>query len=228
MYVPLGPGTDPFTSSRFSSVSTFTTFQILCRHLRISHVTRKVHILPDTRRKRTAADAARRAVKHRTVRRIAARVMPALHAARKALALADTAHIHKLARREILHQHAVADFCFVRRLFDAHFLKHFHRRHTGLLEMPGHGLVHALWLDEFHEAQLRCFVAVDLLCTALHDHARPRLQHRASDKSSIRLEDLRHPQLDSDNPVDRHRFVSLFRSLPLFLVLAASCSRLPG
>ncbi len=27
MYVPLGPGTDPRTSSRFSSVSTFTTFK---------------------------------------------------------------------------------------------------------------------------------------------------------------------------------------------------------
>src|SRR6266446_9984887 len=29
MYVPLGPGTDPRTSSRFSSVSTFTTFKFL-------------------------------------------------------------------------------------------------------------------------------------------------------------------------------------------------------
>ncbi len=29
IYVPLGPGTDPRTNSRFSSVSTFTTFKFL-------------------------------------------------------------------------------------------------------------------------------------------------------------------------------------------------------
>src|ERR1700674_571926 len=29
MYVPLGPGTDPRTNSRFSSLSTFTTFKFL-------------------------------------------------------------------------------------------------------------------------------------------------------------------------------------------------------
>src|SRR5277367_598644 len=209
----------------------FHDFQILGRHLRVAHVTRKVLVLPDTRWKRAATDAAWRAVKHRTVRRIAASVVPALHAAGKTLTLADAAYIHKLACREIFHQHAVADFCFVRRLFNTHFLKNLHRRYAGLLEMPGHGFVHALRLDEFHEAELRGFVAVDLLRTALHHYTRARLQDCASNQRSICLEDLRHPQLDSDNPVDRHRFVSLFRSLPCFwywLRLAQDAGLKPG
>ena len=31
--------------------------------------------------------------------------------------------------------------------------------------------------------------------------------------TQIFLEDLRHPQLDSDNPVNRHCLLSLFRSM---------------
>src|SRR6266849_8971453 len=72
-------------------------FQILRCHPHISHVSRKVLVLPNTRRKRTAADAARRTVMHRTVRRIASGVVPALHAALKAFALADAAYINQLA-----------------------------------------------------------------------------------------------------------------------------------
>src|SRR6266481_6321864 len=49
----------------------------------LAHVTRKVLVLPDARRERTAADAARRAMMHRTVRRVAAAVVPALDAALK-------------------------------------------------------------------------------------------------------------------------------------------------
>src|ERR1700688_4506900 len=109
-------------------------------------------VLPHTRRERTAADAAGRSVEHRTVRRIAAGVVPTLYAASKAFALADAADVDKLASLEILHQHAVADFGFVRRLFDADFLQHLHRGYTGLFVVPGHGLVHALRLDEFHES----------------------------------------------------------------------------
>src|SRR5882672_2292829 len=90
-------------------------FQILCGHPHVSHMTRKVLILPNTRRKRTAADAARRAVMHRAVRRIAAAVMPALYAALKTLALADAAHIDELAGLEVLYQHAIADFRLVLR-----------------------------------------------------------------------------------------------------------------
>src|SRR5262249_40279993 len=42
-------------------------FQVLGGHLLIAHVARKMLVLPHPRRKRTAADAAWRAVKHRAV-----------------------------------------------------------------------------------------------------------------------------------------------------------------
>src|SRR6267378_2885963 len=96
----------------------FYHFQILRRHPRVPHMAWKVLILPNTRRKGTAADAARRPVMHRAVRRIAAAVMPALYAALKTLALADAADINKFAGLEVLHQHAVADFRFVLRFLD--------------------------------------------------------------------------------------------------------------
>src|SRR6266851_5542105 len=178
--------------------------QILRRYPRVAHVTRKMLVLPDTRRKRAAADAARRAVMHRAVRRIAATVVPALHAALKTLALADAAHIDEFAGLEILHQHAVADFRLVLRFLDAHFLQHLHGRDIGFLEVPGHGLVDALRLDEFHEAELRGFVSIRLFRAALHHHARPRLKHGAPDERAVVDEHLRHAQLDSDNSIDCH------------------------
>src|SRR5207249_6399378 len=45
-------------------------FQVLCAHLDVSHVTWKVLILPNTRRKRTTSDATRSAMMHRAMRRI--------------------------------------------------------------------------------------------------------------------------------------------------------------
>src|SRR6267378_715220 len=178
--------------------------QILRRHPHVPHVAWKVLILPDTRRKGTAPNAARRAVMHRAVRRIAAAVMPALYAALKTLALADAADINEFAGLKILHQHAVADFRLVLRFLDAHFLQHLHGRDVGLLEVPGHGLVDALRLDEFHEPQLRGLVAVGLLRPALYHHARPRLKNGAPRQRAVFQEDLRHPQLDSDDSVDSH------------------------
>ena len=86
------------------------------------------------------ADAARSAVEHRTVRRVAAAVVPALHAAGKSLALADAGHIHEFAGLEAVDQHAVADLGFVGGILEAHFAEYAHRRDVGLLEMPGHGL----------------------------------------------------------------------------------------
>src|SRR5229473_1988931 len=178
--------------------------QILRRYPRVAHVTRKMLVLPDTRRKRAAADAARRAVMHRAVRRIAATVVPALHAALKTLALADAAPIDEFAGLEILHQHAVAHFRLVLRFLDAHFLKHLHRRDIGFLEVPGHGLVHALRLDEFHQPQLRGLVPIRLFRAALYYHARSRLEHGAPHERAVIDEHLRHPQLDPDDSVDCH------------------------
>src|SRR6266404_5022935 len=184
--------------------------QILGRNLDVAHVTRKVLVLPDARRERTAADAARRAMMHRTVRRVAAAVVPALDAALKPLALAHAADIHELAGLEVLHQHAVANLGFVLRFLDAHFLHHFHRRDIGLFEVAGHRLVYALRLDEFHEPQLRGLVPVVLFRPALHHHARARLKNGAPDERAVFDEHLRHAQLDSDNSVDRHcSFLSL-------------------
>src|SRR5207244_11201473 len=124
-------------------------FQILGGHPHVSHVTRKVLILPNPRRKGTAADAARRAMMHRAVRSVAAGVVPALHAALKSLAFADAAHIHELAGLEVLHQHAVTDFGLVLRFLAAHSLQHLHTRDTGLLEAPGPALADAPRVAEF-------------------------------------------------------------------------------
>src|SRR5215469_9970910 len=191
----------------------FHHFQILGGYLLVSHVTWKMLVLPHARWKRTAADTARRAVEHRTVRRVASGVVPALHAALKALAFADAADIHQFAGLETLHQHAVANFGFVFRFAKSHFVKHFHRRDVGLLEMPGHGLVHPLRLDEFDQAQLRRLVAVFVFRAALHHHARAGLQNRAADQAAVFGKDLRHAQLDSDDSVDCHCFVSRFCSM---------------
>src|SRR6266403_1223352 len=62
----------------------FHDFQILGRHIRIPHMTGKMLVLPNARWERTAANAARRAMKHRAVSCVAAAVVPALHAAREA------------------------------------------------------------------------------------------------------------------------------------------------
>src|SRR5882724_9969522 len=192
----------------------FHYFQILRRHSLVAHVARKMLIFPDARGERTAADAARRAVMHRAVRRIAAAVVPALHAALKTLALAHAAYVDELAGLETLHQHAIADFRLVLRFLEAHFLQHLHRRDAGLLEVPGHGLVHAARLHEFHEAELRGFVAIRLLGPALHNNARPCLKHGAPDQRAVVGEHLRHPQLDSDNPVNRHFPLLSFAACP--------------
>jgi hypothetical protein len=47
----------------------------------------------------------------------------------------------------------------------------------------------------------------------LDNNTRSRLENRTTDKVAVFREDLRHAQLDSDNPVDRHFLFSLFRSL---------------
>src|SRR6266568_3973582 len=167
--------------------------QIFRRHLLVSHVTRKVLVLPHARRKRTAADAARCAMMHRTVRLVAAGVVPALHAALKTLALAHAAHVHEFAGLEVFHQHPVAHLGLVLRfpfgLSDAHFLQHLHGRHAGLLEVPGHGLVHALRLDKFHEPQLRGLVAVFILRAPRHHTHGPAWStvHPASVPSSRKI-----------------------------------------
>src|SRR5438309_2306122 len=196
-------------------------FQVLCGHLDVSHVTWKVLILPNTRRKRTASDATRSAMMHRAVRRIASGIVPALHAALKTLTLAHAAHVHEFASLEVLHEHPVADLRLVLRFLDAHFVQHLHGRNAGLLEVPSHGLVHALRFDEFYEPQLRGLVSVRLLRAALYHYARPRLKDGAPHERAVVDENLRHPQLDSDNSVDRHFPRLSFAACSK--VLAASC-----
>src|SRR6266403_81227 len=178
-------------------------------------MTRKMLVLPNARWKRTAANASRRAMNHRAVGCVAATVVPALHAAGKAFALAHAADIHQFAGFEIFHQYAVADFGFIFRFVDADFLQHFHGRRAGFFEVPGHSFVDALRLDEFHQAELRGFVAVLIHSAALYHHTWPRLQHGAADQRAVVGEDLRHPQLDSDNSVDRHLLFLSLRSMSL-------------
>src|SRR5256886_1719157 len=133
--------------------------QILRRYPDVPHVTWKVLIVPNARGKGTAADASPRGVMHRAMRRIAAAVMPALYDALKTLALADTADVDEFAGLEVLHQHAVADFRLVLRFFDPHFMENLHWREVGVLDASGHGIVHALRLDELHEFFLKQMAA---------------------------------------------------------------------
>ena len=73
--------------------------------------------------------------------------------------------------------------------------------------MACHGLVDPLRLDELHQAQLDRFVAVLLRGAPLHHHAGTGLQHRAGHGGAVVGEDLRHPQLDSDNAVNHSQFL---------------------
>src|SRR5262249_51099427 len=96
--------------------------QVLGGHLLVAHVPGTVLVLPDSRRERAAADPSGCAVEHGTVRGVAAGVVPALHAARETLALADPADVHQLSGLEVLNQNPVADLGLVLGLADAHFL----------------------------------------------------------------------------------------------------------
>src|SRR2546429_171895 len=157
------------------------------------------------RRERTTADAARRTGKHRTMRAVPPRIVPALYAALKTLPLAHAAHVHPLTGLAVFHPHAVAHPGFVLRFGQAHFMQTFHGRDVGLLEMPAHRFVHALRLDQLPHPELRRFVAVLVFRAALDHNARPRLQYRAAYQTPVFGEDLGHAQLDSDDSVDCHR-----------------------
>src|SRR5271156_884280 len=174
---------------------------------------------PNARGKRAGADAAGRAMKHGTVRRVASAEVPALHAALKTFALAHAGDVHKFADLESVHEHAIAGLGFVLRIFNADFAHVTQRRHAGLLEMPGLRLVHALRLDEFNQAELHRVVTVFIFRAPLHHHARARLQNRARHRRAVIGEDLRHSQFDSEYAVHCH-FV-------YFLVSGyfAACSR---
>src|SRR5208283_78496 len=99
-------------------------------------------------------------------------------------------------------------------------------RHVGLLEVPGHCLIHALWLDEFHQAELRGVVAVLFLGAALHHDTGAGLQHGYADEVAVRGEHLGHAQLDSDDSVDCHLCLSL-SSLPFRYRLLYIVNSLP-
>src|SRR5580704_5262712 len=148
-------------------------------------------------------------MEHRTVGCVAAGIVPALHAARESLTLADAGDVHQLARFESFHQHAIANLRFVFRLFQTNFAHDLHGRHVGLLEVSSQRLVHALRLHEFHQTQLRRVVAILRFGASLHHNTRARLKHRATYQVAVFREDLRHAQLDTDNSVDRHFLVSL-------------------
>src|ERR1700733_15462844 len=92
---------------------------------------------PYTRRKRTRSDAARRAMKHRTVRSVAAAEGPAFHATLKTFALAHSGNVHKLANFEMIHQDSVARLGFILGVVDPKFANVSQRRHACFFEMSG-------------------------------------------------------------------------------------------
>src|SRR5580658_5995985 len=182
--------------------------QILGSLALVPHVPGKMLPLPHTRGKRARSDPARRSVKHRSVARVAAAEMPALHAALKSLALAHAGDVHQLAHFKTFHQHAIPELHFILRIVQTNLLQITQRRHIRLLEMSSARLVHPLRLDEFHQAQLHRFVSVRSLRAPLHHHARPGLQDSARNCRAVVRENLRHPQLDSQYAVDCHLALS--------------------
>src|SRR5271169_5420464 len=92
---------------------------------------------PNARRKRTGANTAGSAMKHRTVRSVAAAEVPAFHTALKSLAFADAGNVHELADFEVIHQDAVAGLGFILRIVDSEFSDVSQRRHASLLEVAG-------------------------------------------------------------------------------------------
>src|SRR3984957_12617114 len=168
------------------------------------HVSRKMLAGPYARRKRARSDTARSAMKHGTVRSVAAAEVPAFHAALKSLALADSGNIHKLADLEAIHQYAVAGLGFVLRIFNAKFAKVSQWSNASLFEMAGQCLVHTLRLDEFHQSQLHRVVSVFVFGPSLNHHARTGLEDSARNRGAVFGKDLGHPQVYSQYSVDGH------------------------
>ena len=153
-------------------------------------------------------------MKHRTVSRVAAGVVPALHASGKTFAFADSADVHEFAGLKTVHEHAVANFRLVFRFPKTNFPHNLQRGDIRLLKVSGQRFCYPLRLDEFNEAQLRCVVAILFFCPALHNDAWASLQNRAADQIAVFGKNLRHAQFDSDNSFDRH--------VPLFSLAACS------
>src|SRR5579864_300520 len=182
----------------------FHDAQVLYRQAAVAHMSREMLSRPDTRGKRTAANAAWRAMMHGAVRGIASAEVPPFYGAGKALALGDAGHVHEFPGLEAIDQHAVAGLGIIGGIIEANFAQAAHGRDIGLLEVSHHGLGDALRLDEFHKSELRGIVAVFFLGAPLHHNAGPGLQHRAPNRGAIFGEDLGHAQLDSEYSVDSH------------------------
>src|SRR5271165_1546525 len=118
---------------------------------------------PDTRWKRAGADPPGRPMEHRAMRRVAAAIVPALHAALKSLAFADAAHVDVLAHFEAVHQNAIARLGLVLGVCDLHFAQTPHGCNAGLLEMPSERFRKPLRLDELDETELHRVVTVFVL-----------------------------------------------------------------
>src|ERR1700674_3214140 len=115
---------------------------------------------PNSRWKRTPADAPRRTMVHGSMRGVASAEVPSLDRAGKTLALADAGNVHQLAGLKAIHQNAVAGLGLIGGVIQAHFAQTPHGRGIRLLEMPQHRLCDALRFDKFPQAQLRGVVAI--------------------------------------------------------------------
>src|SRR5262245_13219305 len=149
------------------------------------------HTLQHTRRICRRTDRARRAVEHRTVRCAAAAKMMSLHKAGKATALAGSHDMYQFVLSKNIDHHLVAG---IRSFFalNGNLTRESRGSDIRFFEVTGHRLADALWLDEFHEAQLHGIVAVLLLRPLLQHTHGARSDPRYRDDRSVVLQQLRH------------------------------------
>src|SRR5581483_6162862 len=143
----------------------------------------------------------------RAVRPRPAREVVALDRALEALADADARHLDRVTRLEDLDRDGLALDAAVERTAELDELpvradaEPLQVTELGLRQLPlGHCVVR----------ELHGLVAVDLVRLHLDDRARARRDHGdRGDAAGLRVEDLRHPELASENPLGHQSLISM-------------------
>src|SRR5579862_1910744 len=173
-------------------------------------------------------------LEHRTMRlRTAAEMMP-LHYARETPAFADADDIHKALAVENVDQDTLADFqavglsAFFGLFFDfeRNFAEELHRWEIVFGKVALHRLGEFLFFHELDQSDLGRLISVASRGLVLRDHARTGLQHGRRADFALRIEQLRHADLFSENSCYLCHF--LLHSQLGESLLAGYCSQLPA
>src|SRR5581483_3021358 len=166
--------------------------------------------LEDAAREGAVADRA--AVPEVLVRAVGpgeARELVPLHHARGPAALRHAGHVHPLARLEhVTDDHLAADRGRLAAVREAELPQDREGRRAGLLELALHRLGEPRRLDR-PEAELRRGVALALGAAGRDDGTRTGLDDGDRNEDAGRRVDLRHPELPSDDAVERHDLLEL-------------------